>query len=76
LWARAAQTLSRLCLNESVVYEIRNSHTGELAPGEPRYTDGTAADRAARKMGREWRVYYAAAESSEGLLALGRALTK
>jgi hypothetical protein len=68
--------LSRLCLNEPAVYEIRNVRTGDSPVYPVQYTDGTAADRAARRLGPDWRVFRADEHRNDDLRHLIEAISK
>ncbi len=57
LLAGVLRRLSRVFLESPVFFEIRNIRTGEPAVQHGTFTDGTLADREARELGRDWRVF-------------------
>lgn len=59
------ERLTRVFLNPPALFEIRNIRTGEIHPQFPPVSDGTLADRTARTLGRNWRVFPLTATPSE-----------
>ena len=57
LLASVRQRLSGVFVRSPAFFEICNRHTGEPAVGLGLFTDGTLADRAARDLGQDWRVF-------------------
>ncbi len=48
--------IKEFCLEAPAHYDVVNVRTGEYARNEP-FPDGTLADRFARELGSEWRVF-------------------
>ena len=62
--------LTRAFLNPPNLFEIRNIRTGETSPQFPPLPDGTMADRTARTLGKDWRVFRLTATQSEVTLPI------
>jgi hypothetical protein len=67
LLASMGRCLNRLFLEPPALFEICNIRTGEAAVQFGRFTDGTLADRAARALGQDWRVFRQESSTMESL---------
>jgi hypothetical protein len=65
LLAALQRYLSQALLELPALFEIRNIRTGETARQYAPFNDGTLADRAARTLGQDWRVFRLNPEASE-----------
>jgi hypothetical protein len=70
LLAGARKFLSRVFPESPALFEIRNIRTGEAAAQFGPFCDGTLADRAARELGRNWRVFRRETSTNEDLRSL------
>jgi hypothetical protein len=74
LLAGARKFLSRMFSESPFLFEIRNIRTGEAAAQFGPFSDETQADRAAREMGRDWRVFRRETSTNEDLRSLAASL--
>jgi len=76
LLARLANMLLSRRLGDAAFFEVRNIFTGETAQSLGLFADGTMADRAARDLGRDWRVFRREDPTTTDLIALGTAVQR